>query len=419
MQPKKDDKSFMKAAEVLSYLNIRHQTLYAYASRGLVRSFKQKERKGNLYSREDVERLKARADARSGHGAVAASAMQLGEPIIPTSVTEIAVDGPRYRGRSAVDLASRSTPFEAVAELLWTGLPPEDGVLWEVNPLPVEVRKLCDSVGWVSTGDQFMEALAMLTLALGMSRGGVAHRLRRGNALDSAKQVLHLIVGCMGYLTKSAKFSPSKTGDSVQQSVLRALGGAASVENLRAAGAILVLLADHELAPASFASRVAASSGASLHGCLASAMCTHAGVKVGQVYAQAEDFLESGRTRATLLKRMAAHRDQGREVPGFTHPLYPRGDPRAVHLLNLCASRDRCSPRLREFMGFVEVAKTEFGLLPRVELAVVALCNEMDLPRGSGGAMFALARSAGWVAHVLEQRLSPILLRPRAKFFGA
>jgi citrate synthase len=198
--------------------------------------------------------------------------------------------------------------------------------------------------------------------------------------------------------------------------VLRALGGNGNDENTRAIEAILVLLADHELAPGSFASRVAASSGSSLHGCLVSAMCTHAGVKVGHVYDQAEVFLASGRTRTLLLKRVVELRDLGRKVPGFAHPLYPKGDPRAVHLLRLASSREKRSVRLREFLAFIDSARTEFNLLPQVELVVIALCNEMGLPRESGGALFAVARSAGWVAHILEQRLSPVLLRPRAKF---
>ncbi|MES2508983.1 MAG: citrate/2-methylcitrate synthase [Pseudomonadota bacterium] len=415
MAPAQND-AYMAAPEALSLLGVQHQTLYAYVSRGLVRSFRQPGKKSNLYLREDVERLKSRAEVRAGQGAIAASAMQFGEPIVPTSITEISPEGPRYRGLIAVDLAARQVSFESVAELLWTGLSPDEGVRWDIRPLPAEVRRLCESLGKVGTREQFMEVFALVVLTLGISRGGVAQRLRSGNTLDAAKQVLQVLVGCLGLLAKDRKFTPLKAGDSIVHGVLRALGGNVTEENTHAIEAILVLLADHELAPGSFASRVAASSGSSLHGCLVSAMCTHAGVKVGHVYDQAEVFLAGARTRAALVKRVIELRDIGRKVPGFAHPLYPKGDPRAAYLLRLAASRARPSARLREVMAFIGDARTEFNLLPQVELVVAALCNEMGLPRESGGALFAVARSAGWVAHILEQRLSSVLLRPRAKF---
>lgn len=407
---------YMKAPDVLEHLGIRHQTLYAYVSRGLIRSVRQPGKKSNLYLREDVNRLKTKAEARQGIGAIAASAMQRGEPIVPTSVTEITKDGPRYRGWAAVELAARQVSFESVAELLWTGTAPDEGVCWDIKPLPPEVRQLCGSVGQAASREQFMEVIALVTLTLGISRGAVAQRLRSGNTIDAAKQVMQVLVGCLGYLAEDRRFAGLMPGDSIARAVLRALGGATTDENLQAIEAILVLLADHELAPGSFATRVAASSGASLHGCLVSAMCTHAGVKVGRVYDQVEAFLATGHTCALLLKRLAELQGQGRETPGFTHPFYPKGDPRAACLLRLTAARSHRSPRLQEFLTFVGTAREEFSLFPQVELAVVALCNEMGLPRESGGALFAVARSAGWVAHILEQRLSPVLLRPRAKF---
>ncbi|MES2415949.1 MAG: citrate/2-methylcitrate synthase [Pseudomonadota bacterium] len=416
MENTSDGQAYMKAPEVLTYLGIRHQTLYAYVSRGAIRSFRQPGTKSNLYLREDVERTRERAEARSGRGAIAASAMQYGEPIVPTSITEISAEGPRYRGRAAVELARQNTPFESVAELLWTGLLPDDDVHWEAGTLPPAVSRLCASLGKTVTPEQFMEVFGLVTLTLGISRGDVNRRRRSGNTLEAARQMLQVLVGCMGFVSRERKFVAIRRGDSVVQGVLRSLGGEVNAENMRAVEAILILLADHELAPGSFSARVAASSGASLHGCLVAAMCTHAGLRVSRVYNRAEEFLGSGRTRAALLKQLGELRHLGREIPGFTHRLYPKGDPRAVYLLGLAAARSQRSVRLREFLAFVAAAQQEFGLHPTVELAAVALCNEMGLPRESGGAMFAVARSAGWVAHVMEQRLSSVMLRPRAKF---
>jgi citrate synthase len=96
---------YATAAQALDILKVRPQTLYAYVSRGLVRSIPQPGQKERLYRRDDLKRLETRSLARAGHGAVAAAAMNFGEPIISTSITEITAEGPRYRGRMAADLA--------------------------------------------------------------------------------------------------------------------------------------------------------------------------------------------------------------------------------------------------------------------------------------------------------------------------
>jgi len=118
--------AYLSAAEAASFLGVKLATLYAYASRGLVQSVPgpgpSRERH---YSRADLARLKARHDARAGHAAVAAGALDWGEPVLESSITRIGVEGPVYRGHAAVALASASLRFEQVAELLWTGTLPE------------------------------------------------------------------------------------------------------------------------------------------------------------------------------------------------------------------------------------------------------------------------------------------------------
>ena len=130
--PKPLSREYASAAEAMKMLKVRRQTLYAYVSRGWIRSIPPPGRKDRLYRREDIQRVSMRSLARSGHGAVAASAMNWGEPILPTAITEITPLGPRYRGLLAADLVRSSMPFEAVAELLWTGHAPLDAPAWPV-----------------------------------------------------------------------------------------------------------------------------------------------------------------------------------------------------------------------------------------------------------------------------------------------
>lgn len=412
-------RDYIPAREALRMLQIRQQTLYAYVSRGWIRSVRQPGRKDRLYLREDLEKVKARAEARAGHGAVAASAMNWGEPIIPTSITEITPQGPRYRGHLAVQLARSEASFEAVAELLWSGLWQEGSVRWTVAPLPADVKKLAGFMPRLKSNDQLLEILALVTLELGVSRGGIAERVRGGKTLDAARQILQVLTGCFGYISADGRFVAMRDGQSVVEGLLQSLAISDTAENREALQAMLVLFADHELSPGAFVARVAASAGATLHSCIASAICTTSGVQIGRLYDRVEEFLGGAPAKSALVERARQLEERGSAVPGFGHPLYPRGDPRGLFLLELAKRRARQSRRLEAIYGFVDEAQTKLGLAPRHELAAVTLAIAMGMPSHSAGALFTLARAAGWVAHVQEQRLSGVLLRPRAKFVGS
>src|SRR5438046_9981471 len=85
---------FLAARDAARFLGVKRETLYAYASRGLVRSEPGPSGRGHRYSRSDLERLKSRGDARAGHGPVAAGALRWGEPVLATAISGIFATGP-------------------------------------------------------------------------------------------------------------------------------------------------------------------------------------------------------------------------------------------------------------------------------------------------------------------------------------
>ncbi len=410
--PRKD---YLTAAEAMAVLKVRQQTLYAYVSRGLIRSIRQPDQRGKLYLAEDVDRVRARSEARAGHGAVAASAMNWGEPIIPTSVTEITPQGPSYRGRLATRLVQTGASFESVAELLWTGMWHDGPNVWQQTIADEDIRALDAFVG-ARAGDSLLEAFATTVLQLGLQRGSIEDRMRSGQLLTAARQILCTLVGAFGWAGPKGRYQALAPGTPISVGILDALGVAPSDDNRSALEAMLVLFADHELSPGTLAARVAASSGAPLHGCLASAICATSGVQIGRLYDRVEDFFDQARTLDQLLAHAAQASRLGTAQPGFGHPLYPQGDPRARLLLEMVKQRPLQSARLEAIYAFVERMEVEYGWRPRHELAAATLAIAMQLPRRTLGPLFALSRCAGWVAHVQEQRLSPVMLRPRARF---
>ena len=413
---KKLRRDYASATEAMQMLGVRAQTLYAYVSRGWIRSVAQKGLKDKLYLRDDLTRVSMRSTARSGHGAVAASAMNWGEPIFPTSITEITPEGPRYRGHLAADLVRSGLSFEAVAELLWTSNLKQHLPLWTVRKPSVQLVKLTQTLSALQAQDNVLESFASIVLLLGMRRGSVAERLLQGNTLPAAREIIQTVVACCGFVGSEKKYRPMRKGESIVKGLMHALSLTPSAENSEALRAILILMADHELPPGTLSARVVASSGGTLHSCLAAAFCATSGVDVGRMYDRVEDFLGLARSKTVLVNRARKFHAQGQSVPGFDHPLYPKGDPRATQLLHIARQRQGQSRELRAIFRFIDDMASSSGQHPRQELAVVLLARAMGLPRQAPAALFALGRIAGWVAHVQEQRATGTLLRPRAKF---
>src|SRR5262245_45973626 len=113
--------AWLSAADAARTLGVTRATLYAYVSRGLIRSQPGPgPSRARRYARDDIARLKRRADERRDPDQVAVHALQWGMPVLESSITLITGERLYYRGHDAVDLA-RAASVEAVASLIWTG----------------------------------------------------------------------------------------------------------------------------------------------------------------------------------------------------------------------------------------------------------------------------------------------------------
>jgi citrate synthase len=413
---------YVGAPEAMSILGIRQQTLYAYVSRGLIASIGQANRKDRLYLRADVERMGMRSLARAGQGALAASAMNWGNPIVQTTITEITPMGPRYRGHLASHLARKRVPLESVAELLWTGFLSETPVRWSVKELSAELRRMTEAMVSPDATNQLLEIFGLVTMQLGVERGpeaAAAERGQGGRIYDAARQIIQTLVACLGFAGPTAGLRSMHDGETLVQGVARSLGLEESEENLEALEAILTLFADHELSPGTLCARVCASGGSALHSCIASGACAIAGLDIGREYLKVDAFLEGKLTSSVLMQRVSEAQERGVVIPGFVHPVYPHGDPRGRYLLEVLGRRKRVSKQSKVLLKFVEDMGDHLGLYPRHEFGTVALARAVGMPKQVPGALFGLARTIGWVAHVQEQRTMGSLLRPRAQFVAS
>jgi citrate synthase len=244
---------------------------------------------------------------------------------------------------------------------------------------------------------------------------------------------------------------------SVAARVCEALGSAASPRDVAAVDQMLVLCADHELNISTFAVRVTASGGADLYACVTAGLCALSGPRHGGICDRLELLAEACRADgggapdassggARVGRRTAATGKQARRaaaksvrggderkraervvrarlaagefIPGFGQPLYPDGDPRGVLMLELARTHAKHAPRVQTLLGILDAMRAVGRRDPTLDFGLCALSAALDLPLGAASSIFAVGRVAGWVAHMLEQRERPVLLRPRARYVG-
>ena len=157
-----------------------------------------------------------------------------------------------------------------------------------------------------------------------------------------------------------------------------------------------MLCADHELSSSAFAVRVAASTGASLRHAVIAGLVTLSGPYHGGMTERVRAFLDNPGTTPR---------------PAFGHRLYPDGDPRAKALLENVPLLASDATTLR--------AIAAGGSTPSVDMALVMMERAYGLPVGAAFTVFAIGRTAGWLAHAIEQRSQAALIRPRARYVAA
>jgi citrate synthase len=389
----------MSTQEVADLLGVRLETVYAYVSRGLLTSTRAAGGRGSTFERAEVDAL-----AGSGRRRRATPERTWRGPVVDTDITLIE-DGRLYlRGVDAVALAG-AVGFEPAAQWLWTG---------ELGPAsfaaPVELlaaaRAAVDSL---PPGTDLTGRLRVAVAAAGAA-DTLRYDVRPRAVLPAAQGLIATMVEALPAVGEPPDGQSPLTRRlwsrlSAQQPTDRLLG---------CLDAALVLLMDHDLAVSTVAARTAASVRAHPYAVVATGLAAMEGPLHGAASTLARDLLRNCREHGPR-PVVADHLRTARSLPGFGHPLYPDGDPRACALLDLLAAE----PAAREVMDVVRALGELTDLHPNVDLALAALGEVADMARDGGEVVFCVARSAGWVAHALEEYdETPLRLRGEGRYRG-
>ena len=404
--------SFVSASEACELLNVKPATLYTYVSRGLIHRIPTGQKRTSRYSLSDVLNLKARAEARSGHGPVAADALHWGQPVIQTSISTVGEKaGLTYRGHSALDLVRRKLKYESVAELLWGGELPKRAPSWQ----RVENTTLTE-LAWIPPQASPFAVLGMLLpfLAAADTNRFVVTNDREW---ERSRQIIRLAAAAMALPQSPERAVEALTKRRVSQVLSCALG-----LPLKVAPHIdlaLILGAEHELNASTFAARVAASTRADIYACLSAAVAAHSGPRHGQAVGRVFTVLDEVQRCEDAATALHARLERGEFMPGFGHFLYPHGDPRATPLMQAARAIAPENRAVQSLWSLGVAAKEAQYYPPNIDMGHAMLAAALGIHRNKACSLFLIGRFAGWVAHIIEQREQKSLLRPRAEYLPA
>lgn len=184
---------------------------------------------------------------------------------------------------------------------------------------------------------------------------------------------------------------------------------------------LMVLHADHELNASTFAARVITSTLADMHGALAGAVAALKGPLHGGANQRVMEMILDIPGVDTVQDYIAGMLQNKKRIMGFGHRVYRTEDPRAQHLRKyselLCEARNQ--RHLYEISRRIEQTVLDAkGIYPNVDFYSATVQHAMGIPPEYFTAVFAAARTSGWIAHILEQYADNRLIRPTSVYIG-
>jgi citrate synthase len=414
----------LSTAEAAARLGVKPATLYAYVSRGLLGRERSPDGRTSSFDPDEVDRLARPGRARRGRRPAA-------ELVVPSALTAIDHGLPWYRGLAVPELA-RTRGFEEVAEWLWTGRFPDLVPAWQASRAALDAGRRAQAA--LPPAALPLERIRVIAAAL---PAGDELRLELHPAAVTAagRSLVAGLVDCLPRLGPRPADPAPALGRRGQEAArqgssppgpasiaARLWGGLSSLESepgpVGAVDAALVLLADHELAASTVAARVAASVRADPYAVASAGLAVVSGTLHGGASLGIEALLDEIDRADQAAAVVGARLRRGERLRGFGHRLYPDGDPRAAALLARLRATAGGSPRMQVVEALLEAAARRGLPDPNVDLALAALAHVAGMTRGAAEAIFATARTAGWIAHALEEYDRNTPIRPRALYTG-
>ncbi|MFE1774075.1 citrate/2-methylcitrate synthase [Streptomyces sp. NPDC059008] len=393
----------LNTREAADRLGVKPETVYAYVSRGQLTSRREPGSRGSTFDAKEVEALARRSGRREPPATS-------GELAVHTGITLIDRDHCYFRGVDASELAAHYS-YEEVAEWLWTG-EMRRGIRFTAPHDALSAARRAVHALPAHSGPMDRLRVAVIAAA---AADPLRFDLSEDVVLDTARTLIPTLVDAL----------PSQAAEQSTAAALaprlwsRLTSEPADPASLRILDAALILLIDHDLAASTLAVRVAASARAHPYAIVSAGFGALDGALHGAASGLAHRMLLEVLDRGSAAAVVADHLRAGRRVPGLGHRLYTGEDPRAHTLFELLEEVPRASPALEAAREVITTTARHTELHANVDLALAVLTVASGMPTEAGETIFAVARTAGWIAHALEEYDEPpVRMRPSGRYCG-
>ena len=333
--------------------------------------------------------------------------------------------GLTYRGYGIAELAEKCS-FEEVVYLLLRGeLPTQDELvkyrrsLADLRDIPADLKQVLKQIP--------AAAHPMDVLRTGCSfLGTIEAEKDPVSQLQHCDRLLSIFPSLLCFWYKfsheSVTIDTVSEEDSIAGHFLRLLfGSAASPVVQKALNVSLILYAEHEFNASTFTARVCASTLSDIHSCITAAIGALRGPLHGGANEKTMEMLRQWTNADEAERSLLKLLDRKEKIMGFGHPIYRTSDPRSdivKQYAKQLSTEVKDTPLFAVSERVDEVMRREKKLFPNADFYHASLYHFMGIPTKLFTPLFVCSRTAGWCAHIIEQRANNRIIRPSAEYTG-